>query len=235
MIGNKILEGINLSISLADEDKVIYPLREANLYIREGEIAVIEGIRNSGKSLILSAFVGETPLHEGEIIIKDKNLSSITNEQDRKLWKLRHAFLIPEYYELLDDATVEQNIELPLILLDFSKRVCRRQMTLACEAFQMLEIRDALASELTPELTFRVLCARALVADPAVILIDDPFTNLFKFFEGSSQRKLMDEINFCINILKDLKRTVLITARESVRYIYKDRLFRQLFSKLILS
>lgn len=235
MIGKKIFEGINLTVAYQDDDKLIYPLREANFYIRETDIAVIEGVRDSGKSLMLKVIAGEHDFQKGEIVINDKNISNVLTEQDRKLWKLRQAFLIPDYYELIDDETVAMNIELPLILLNYSKRLCRRQMTLACEAFQMLEIRDVKANELTPELTFRVMCARALVADPRLILIDDPFTNMLRYFEIESQRHMIDEINFCIQVLKNLNRTLLITAREKSRYIYHNRLYRHLFSKLILT
>ena len=141
MIGKKILEGINLTIAHRFEDKLIYPLREANIYVREREIAVIEGQRQSGKSLILQVIDGEHEMKGGQIIIKGMNLSGLRTEQDRKTWKLRHAFHIPDFYELIDDASVKFNIELPLTLLDFPRRLRHRQMILACEAFKMLDLR----------------------------------------------------------------------------------------------
>jgi len=235
LIGKKILEGINLTIMQQQEDKLSYPLREANIYVREREIAVIEGHRKSGKSTILQTIAGEHELKSGVITVKNIGLSSLRNEQERKNWKLRIAYHIPDIYELIDDASVQFNIELPLMLLDYSPRLRYRQMILACEAFKILDLRKTKASELTPGQVFSVLCAQALVADPAIIMLDDPFTNLPKYFKIDSMRDTMEELNFCIHVFRELNRTLLITAREHSRYIYRNRLFRKLFGKLILT
>jgi len=235
LIGKKILEGINLTIMHKQDDKLSYPLREANLYVREKEIAVIEGHRKSGKSVILQAISGDHEFKNGVITINNISLTTLRNEQEKKNWKLRVANHIPDFYELIDDASVQFNIELPLTLLDYSRRLRYRQMILACEAFKILDLHKTKARELSPSQVFSVLCARALVADPAIILIDDPFTNLPKYFKIDSLRDTIEDINFCIHVFRELNRTLLITAREHSRYIYRNRLFKKLFGKLILN
>ena len=235
LIGKKILEGINLTIMHKQDEKLSYPLREANIYVRDREIAVIEGHRQSGKSVILQTIAGEHELRNGEIVINNTSLTTLRNEQELKHWKLRTAFHIPDFYELIEDASVQFNIELPLTLLDYSRRLRYRQMILACEAFKMLELHKIKARELSPSQIFRVRCAQALVADPSIILIDDPFTNMPKYFRIDSMRETMEEIGFCMHVFRDLHRTLLITARENSRYIYRSRLFRKLFGKLILN
>ncbi len=229
----KILVGINLTQIQLAEGMETYPLREANIYVRKQEIAVVEGWAGSGKTALLNVIAGFESLKRGEIVISGQSLSKINNEEAMKLWRLRYVTFISDDYYYMKDSTVLLNVELPLLLLKIPRKRRYRQVTYALEAFGLLDIAKKKAAQLSPLEILALCCARSLASDPAIMLIDDPLTNLPRMFDIVETKEVLDATKQILMTLKQLERTVLITARDDTPHEPRNRTFRQLYGKLI--
>ncbi len=242
MVADKILEGINLTLIRTLENREMYLLREANFYVREKEIAIIEGAQDSGKTALLNVLSGFEKLKRGEVVVAGQSLAELKSDEKLKIWRLRFVSQVSEKLDFISDASVFLNVELPLLLLKIPKKRRYRQVTYALEAVGLIEQAKVKADELSLIQVFALCCARALASDPAVILIDDPLTNIQKKILTPKQNGIVELIdknliiettNEILHTLKQLERTVIITSREGIRYKPRDRIYRHLYGKLI--
>ena len=219
--------------TLKIKKKAGFPLREANISVDEGDITVIEGWANTGKTAFLKTVSGRGKLTQGEIIIREQPLSKIKRQNDLKIWKLQFANLVSD--EFLNHETVYFNIELPLIILKIARKTRYRQVSRILESFQLVEHASKKPQDLSALQILALGCARSLIADPAIILIDDPVTNIQLISPDIAQADIRAAVNQILSLFHHLNRTVIITSREKIDYRPRTKFYRQIFSKLILS
>src|SRR5215471_3854302 len=152
-------------------------LRRINLEIREGEFITIMGPSGAGKSSLLNVLALLDDGWEGEFWFGDEAVHSMKRKQRAQLAK-RKAGMVFQSYHLLDDLTVQENIDLPLSYKDIPRS--RRQSMVAdtLDRFQIVAKKDLFPSQLSGGQQQLVGVARAVIHKPALLLADEPTGNL---------------------------------------------------------
>jgi len=152
-------------------------LRGVDLDVVAGEWVAIMGPSGSGKSTLLHMLGGLDTPDSGTVTIGGCEITSMSETQ-RALVRREHIGYVFQFFNLVSDMSVADNVELPMLLLGVSRREAHRR---ACEVLEELgigEVLDAAPSELSGGQQQRVALARALVNRPAVLLADEPTGNL---------------------------------------------------------
>lgn len=180
-------------------------LKDINLTIKDEEIIILKGVSGSGKSTLLSLIGAISKPSSGEILIDKKNISK-SNDIVSSNYRHKNIGFIFQSFNLLESLSVQQNILLPLSLLNFNKSKLDEKIYQAMEFAKISHKKDQKVFNLSGGEKQRVAIARALVMDAKIILADEPTANLDK--ENS--------LNF-INILrnfKKLKKTVIVATHD---------------------
>ncbi|WP_010520750.1 ABC transporter ATP-binding protein [Aquimarina agarivorans] len=149
------------------------------LKLNKGENLVIMGKSGSGKSVMIKCLVGLLALDSGAIIIKDKNITTLSQEA-LDILRTEIGFLF-QGSALYDSMTVRENIEFPLRKHKKKLGIIESTETLVLEALESVGLADAIdlmPSELSGGMKRRVALARALILKPKIMLYDEPTTGL---------------------------------------------------------
>jgi putative ABC transport system ATP-binding protein len=162
-------------------------LRRVNIDIQQGEFVSIMGPSGAGKSTLLHVIGMHDTAWTGEYWFLGQPVHKLSKKDRSELQKRNIGFVFQSYH-LLDDMTVYENLELPL-----SYRNLRRQEreSVVCDMldkFQMVGKKDLYPSQLSGGQQQLVGVARALIANPKLILADEPTGNL----HSSQAREIME-------------------------------------------
>src|ERR1035437_6814785 len=160
----------------ADEVETI-ALEQVNLEIKEGEFVAIMGPSGCGKSTLLNILGLLDYPTEGSYYFMEKE---VTNYQERKKALLRksHIGFVFQNFNLIEELTIYENIELPLIYLDIDNKERRHKVEAIMEEMRITHRRNNFPSQLSGGQQQKVAVARAVVAKPRLILADEPTGNL---------------------------------------------------------
>ncbi|HTB26194.1 MAG TPA: ABC transporter ATP-binding protein [Puia sp.] len=152
-------------------------LKDINLNIGEGEFVSVMGPSGSGKSTLLN-IIGmlDTP-SEGDYDFMDQEVYKLKEKQRSNLYKTHIGFVFQAYH-LIDELTVYENIETPLIYQDVKSSERKAIVADILDRFQMVGKKDLFPTQLSGGQQQLVGIARALVAKPKLILADEPTGNL---------------------------------------------------------
>jgi putative ABC transport system ATP-binding protein len=161
--------------------------------IRRGEFVAIMGPSGCGKSTLLN-ILGLLDKPSGGTFIFDG--TDVSNFSERQRADLRRGTLgfVFQSFNLIDELTVYENVELPLLYLSISSRERRDRVETALDRVQMAHRRDHFPQQLSGGQQQRVAIARAVVASPPLILADEPTGNLDSA-NGDAVMKLLAELN----------------------------------------
>lgn len=166
----------------------VVAVANASFAVKEGEIFCIMGLSGSGKSTLIRHVNRLLDPTAGEVLIHGEN---IMEKNDRDLRRLRAEKLgmVFQNIALLPHRTVIDNVALPLEVQGLSRRHCRE---IAMETLSLVELsgwENRFAHELSGGMQQRVGLARAMAADPDILLMDEPFSAL----DPLIRRQLQDE------------------------------------------
>jgi ABC-type lipoprotein export system ATPase subunit len=152
-------------------------LKDINLHISDGEFVSVMGPSGSGKSSLLNVIgMLDTP-SEGDYQFLDQEVFRLKEKQRSNLYKTHIGFVFQAYH-LIDELTVYENIETPLIYQDVKTSERRAIVADILDRFQMVGKKDLFPTQLSGGQQQLVGIARALVAKPKLILADEPTGNL---------------------------------------------------------
>jgi putative ABC transport system ATP-binding protein len=169
------LEHISKWVNLGNIRNFI--LKDINLDIGEGEFISVMGPSGSGKSTLLN-IIGmlDTP-SEGDYDFLGEEVFKLKEKQRSKLYKTHIGFVFQAYH-LIDELTIFENIETPLIYQDIKSSERKAIVADVLDRFQMVGKKDLFPTQLSGGQQQLVGIARALVAKPKLILADEPTGNL---------------------------------------------------------
>ncbi|AWW00939.1 ABC transporter ATP-binding protein [Arcticibacterium luteifluviistationis] len=154
-----------------------YVLRNINLEVKEGEFVSIMGPSGSGKSTLLHILGLLEEASEGEYIFMDTLVQKLKEKRRTELHRNAIGFVFQAYH-LIDELTVYENIETPLLYKGISGSERKSKVADILDRFNIVAKKDLFPSQLSGGQQQLVGVARALVTDPKVIFADEPTGNL---------------------------------------------------------
>jgi putative ABC transport system ATP-binding protein len=152
-------------------------LRRINLEIRAGEFITIMGPSGAGKSSLLNVLALLDDAWQGEYWFREEGVHQMKRKQRAELAK-RNIGMVFQSYHLLDDLTVQENIDLPLSYKDIPRRERQSLVADTLDRFQIVAKKDLYPSQLSGGQQQLVGIARAVIHKPALLLADEPTGNL---------------------------------------------------------
>src|SRR5580658_5876400 len=152
-------------------------LHKLDLDVPAGEFLALMGPSGSGKTTLLNLIGGLDRPDEGTITVAGERVDTMSNGQLAK-WRSRHVGFVFQFYNLMPTLSAERNVELPLLLTSLSTAQRRRNVEAALALVGLTRWRKHKPNELSGGQQQRVAIARAIVADPTVLICDEPTGDL---------------------------------------------------------
>ena len=154
-------------------------LKNINLNIEEGVLAALRGPSGSGKSTLLNLIAGLDYPSSGKVIFNNIVVNNLNNSE-LAIYRNKNISIIFQFFNLLNDLTVYENIALPLIIRGVNKKQILEKVLPLMEKIGLMNRKDFKTGILSGGESQRVAIARSLVTEPKLILADEPTGNLDK-------------------------------------------------------
>ena len=158
-------------------DEFITPLEDADVDIEKGEFVSLMGTSGTGKSTLLNLIAGIDRPDAGQIVIDGLDVTRLSRTKLAD-WRAAHLGYIFQTHNLIPVLSAYENIELPLLLLPMSRQDRRKRVQLVLEAVGLTDRADHYPRHLSGGQEQRVGIARAIIADPTLVVADEPTGNL---------------------------------------------------------
>ena len=168
-------------------------LRDVNLHVKEGEFISIMGPSGSGKSTLLNVIGMLDEFNEGEYNFLHESVHKLKEKQRTSLYKQYIGFVFQAYH-LIDELTVYENIETPLIYQNIKTSERKAMVADILDRFNIVGKKDLFPTQLSGGQQQLVGVARALIAKPRLLLADEPTGNL-NSKQGEEIMNLFKELN----------------------------------------
>ncbi|WP_127018959.1 ABC transporter ATP-binding protein [Flagellimonas beolgyonensis] len=155
----------------------IFLLKDINLEVEEGEFISIMGPSGSGKSTLLNVIGMLDSFDEGQYNFLDESVHTLKEKHRSNLYKEYIGFVFQSYH-LLDELTVKENLEMPLIYKNFKGAERKAMVADMLDRFNIVGKKDLFPAQLSGGQQQLVGIARALISNPKLILADEPTGNL---------------------------------------------------------
>ncbi|MCK6621549.1 MAG: ABC transporter ATP-binding protein [Calditrichaceae bacterium] len=188
-----MIRTVNLKKVYTTEEVETTALNEVNLEVKEGEFVSIMGPSGCGKSTLLNIFGLLDNPSSGEYHFNGKEISRLTERQRANFRKGNIGFVF-QSFNLIDELTVFENVELPLLYLGFPAGERKKRVEEVLEHMGIMHRRNHFPQQLSGGQQQRVAVARAVVARPRVILADEPTGNLDSV-HGDEVMKILTDLN----------------------------------------
>jgi len=190
-------------------------LHQLDLEIPEGQFLALMGPSGSGKTTLLNLIGGLDRPTEGEIIVSGENIDRLSGSQLAK-WRARHVGFIFQFYNLMPMLSAERNVELPLLLTKLSSAERKRNVAAALAIVGLEDRAKHKPNELSGGQQQRVAIARALVADPTLLVCDEP--------TGDLDRATAEEILGLLQVLnREQGKTIIMVTHDPLAAEYASR------------
>jgi putative ABC transport system ATP-binding protein len=172
-----LVEIRNLTKEYRKGEQLIRPLHGVDLDIGKGEFLSLQGSSGSGKSTLLNLIAGIDSPSEGTIHVDGTDITRLSRTR-LAAWRARNIGYIFQLYNLVPVLTAYENVELPLLLLPLSRAERHKRVAIALEAVGLTDRAEHFPRQLSGGQEQRVGIARAIVADPVIVVADEPTGDL---------------------------------------------------------
>ncbi|QDV73746.1 ABC transporter ATP-binding protein [Botrimarina mediterranea] len=172
-----LVEVSNVTKEYANGEETIRPLDGVSLTIEEGDYVSLMGASGSGKSTLLNLIAGIDRATSGEIVVADTDITKLSRGKLAD-WRAAHIGYIFQTHNLIPVLTAYENVELPLLLLPMSAAERRKRVEIALEAVDLTSRATHYPRQMSGGQEQRVGIARAIVANPTVVVADEPTGSL---------------------------------------------------------
>ena len=177
-----------------------------DLDIPEGSFEALMGPSGSGKTTLLNLIAGNDQPTAGTVRVAGEEIGRL-GETARAAWRARNIGFIFQFYNLMPVLTAAENVELPLLLTPLSKAERRRRVDVALKLVSLLDRADHTPRQLSGGQQQRVAIARAIVADPQIVVADEP--------TGDLDRKSAEDVLGLLTTLNEtLGKTIVMVTHD---------------------
>jgi putative ABC transport system ATP-binding protein len=190
-------------------------LSDFNLDIAAGEFVAIMGPSGSGKTTLLNLMGGLDKPTQGALIVAGSRLDQLSGSQLAE-WRGRNVGFIFQFYNLMPTLSAARNVEIPLLLLPIPASERKRKVAAALQLVGLADRAKHKPGELSGGQQQRVAIARALIADPTLLICDEP--------TGDLDRHTAEEILELLQVLnKQYGKTIIMVTHDPKAASYASR------------
>lgn len=207
----------------------VHALNNVNFSVEEGEYIAIMGESGSGKTTLLNLLALLDKPSKGKIILEGKDLSTISDSEISK-FRRDHLGFVFQDFNLLDTLTLKENILLPLILAEDDPKTFDEKLLEVAKPLRIYELLNKYPYEVSGGQKQRCAVARALIANPKLLLADEPTGAL----DSNSSRELMEVFK---ELNKNGQTVIMVThsiqaasGARRVLFIKDGKIFHELYN-----
>jgi putative ABC transport system ATP-binding protein len=190
-------------------------LSDFNLEIPQQDFVAIMGPSGSGKTTLLNLIGGLDKPSSGQIYVAGERIDTLSNTALAH-WRARHVGFVFQFYNLMPTLSAARNVELPLLLTSLSARERKQKVAVALDLVGLTDRARHKPGELSGGQQQRVAIARALIADPTLLVCDEP--------TGDLDRHTAEEILSLLQILnRQYAKTVIMVTHDPKAASYAAR------------
>jgi putative ABC transport system ATP-binding protein len=193
----------------------VTPLQALDLAVPQGEFLALMGPSGSGKTTLLNLLSGIDSPTEGSLCIAGTELAQLSRRALTK-WRAAHVGYIFQLYHLIPVLTAFENVELPLLLAPLSRKERHLRVETALNLVGLADRAHHTPGELSGGQEQRVAIARALVADPPLLVADEPTGDL----DRESATKILDLLH---QLTRDFGKTIVMVTHDARAAAAADR------------
>ncbi len=201
-----LIDICNLAKSYRRGGQTVPVLTDITLQVCRGDFLGLMGPSGSGKSTLLNLIAGIDKPDAGEILFDGIDITRLS-EAELADWRAGTVGFIFQFYNLIPVLTAFENVELPLTLTRLTRRERREHVETALELVGLSDRMSHYPSELSGGQQQRVAIARAIIADPRLIVADEPTGDLDRH-SAEEVLTLMDRLN------TDLGKTIVMVTHD---------------------
>ncbi|HEY7783551.1 MAG TPA: ABC transporter ATP-binding protein [Pyrinomonadaceae bacterium] len=201
-----IVQVRDVSKRFARDGFEVVALDHVDLEIQSGDFLALMGPSGSGKSTLLNLLAGIDRCTEGEVDVLGTDLARL-KESELAVWRNSHIGYIFQTFNLIPVLTAFENVELPLLLTKLSKAERRKNVETALELVGLSDRMHHQPRQLSGGQEQRVAIARAIVADPDLVLADEPTGNL-------DARSGEEILNILATLNRELNKTIVMVTHD---------------------
>jgi len=205
----------NLTKQYTKGDNVICPLDDLSLEVPQGMFLALMGPSGSGKTTLLNLIAAIDHPTSGSLVIDGKEISRLSHGRLAE-WRSRTIGYIFQLYNLVPVLTAYENVELPLLLHPMTRKQRHERVAAALELVHIADRHDHYPRQLSGGQEQRVAIARAIVADPKIIVADEPTGDLDKP-SAHAIIELLQQLN------RELNKTLIMVTHDPATAVYAHK------------
>jgi putative ABC transport system ATP-binding protein len=186
--------------------EIITPLKETHLEVNRGEFVSLMGASGSGKTTLLNLIAGIDRPTSGRIVINDAVITALSRTR-LAAWRAENIGYVFQTHNLVPVLTAYENVELPLLLLPLGRAERQKRVEIALRAVDLVDRANHYPRQLSGGQEQRVGIARAIVADPTVVVADEPTGSL----DAETAQQILDLL---VRLNNDLGTTLLLVTHD---------------------
>ena len=201
-----IVEVRNVYKSYQRDSIEIPVLEDITFLVPDGEFLALMGPSGSGKTTLLNLIAGIDRPTKGSIRVAGDEVNRLSETLLAK-WRARHVGMVFQFYNLIPVLTAFENVELPLLLTNFSKKERKERVETALRVVDLLDRKDHYPKQLSGGQQQRTAIARAIITDPTILVADEP--------TGDLDRKSAQEVlNLMEQLNKEFNKTIIMVTHD---------------------